>query len=248
MPARVLIVDDEPGLRDILSESLTGRGYEVETAATGAAAITAVRNQPPDVVLLDLPADLRPVAHVAYLTGWRVSELLGLTWDRVDFKAGWLRLEPGTTKNRDGRQFPFTPELRTVLEAQRDHTERIQRETGRIFPHAFHRNGKPIKDFRKAWQTACAKAGVPGRIPHDFRRTAVRNLERAGVPRSVAMKMVGHKTEAIYRRYAIVVEADLKRAAEQLHQASTQSAEARMGTIAGTIGVKHAKSTTAEAG
>lgn len=62
------------------------------------------------------------------------------------------------------------------------------------------------------------------------------------------MKMVGHKTEAIYRRYAIVVEADLKRAAEQLHQASVSPAEPRMGTITGTIGVKHAKSAAADAG
>jgi integrase len=54
--------------------------------------------------------------------------------------------------------------------------------------------------FRKAWAKACEKAGVPGRIPHDMRRTAVRNLERAGVPRSAAMRRVGHKTEAIYRR------------------------------------------------
>jgi integrase len=58
--------------------------------------------------------------------------------------------------------------------------------------------------------------GVPDRIPHDFRRTAVRNLERAGVSRSVAMKMTGHKTEAIYRRYAIVSEQDLHEAARKL--------------------------------
>ena len=57
---------------------------------------------------------------------------------------------------------------------------------------------------------------MPDRIPHDFRRTAVRNLERAGVSRSVAMKMVGHKTEAIYRRYAIVSESDLREAARKL--------------------------------
>ena len=66
-----------------------------------------------------------------------------------------------------------------------------------------------IRDFRKVWKNACAAAGVPGRIPHDLRRTAVRNLERAGVPRSVAMQLTGHKTESVYRRYAIVSESDL---------------------------------------
>ena len=59
-------------------------------------------------------------------------------------------------------------------------------------------------------------AGLSGRIPHDFRRTAVRNLERAGVPRSAAMAMVGHKTEAIYRRYAIADESMLRDGAEKL--------------------------------
>jgi len=75
---------------------------------------------------------------------------------------------------------------------------------------------RPIKSFRRAWLTACTAAGLSGRIPHDFRRTAVRNLERAGVPRSTAMKMVGHKTESIYRRYAIVDEAMLKEGAAKL--------------------------------
>lgn len=80
----------------------------------------------------------------------------------------------------------------------------------------FHRKGNPIKSFRRAWLTACKKAGVPGRIPHDFRRTAIRSLERAGVPRSTAMAMVGHRTEAIYRRYAIVDEAMLREGAAKL--------------------------------
>ena len=66
---------------------------------------------------------------------------------------------------------------------------------------------------------ACKKAGVPGRIPHDFRRTAVRNMERTGVPRSVAMKLAGHQTEAMYRRYAIVDEAMLREGAERLARA-----------------------------
>jgi integrase len=55
-----------------------------------------------------------------------------------------------------------------------------------------------------------------GRLFHDFRRTAVRNLERAGVSRSAAMKMTGHKTETVYSRYAIISESDLQEAAAKL--------------------------------
>ena len=91
-----------------------------------------------------------------------------------------------------------------------------QIDSGSIIPWVFHRRGKPIKDFYGAWRLACKQAGVPQRIPHDFRRTAVRNLERAGVPRSVAMKITGHKTEAVYRRYAIVSEADLSEGLKKL--------------------------------
>jgi integrase len=82
-------------------------------------------------------------------------------------------------------------------------------------------------NYRKSWKNACKDAGIPGRIPHDFRRTAVRNLERAGVSRSVAMKLTGHKTEAVYRRHAIVSEADLSDGVAKLaalHQATSEQA------------------------
>lgn len=82
-------------------------------------------------------------------------------------------------------------------------------EARRHLSWVFHRDGARIGDYRKSWANACKAAGVPGKIPHDFRRTTVRNLERAGVSRSVAMKLTGHKTEAVYRRYAIVSERDL---------------------------------------
>ena len=142
-----------------------------------------------------LPESLRGVVTVAYITGWRIqSELLPLQWRQVDVAAGTLRLEPGTTKNREGRVFIMTPELRATLEAQRVATESLQRQQGRIIPWVFHRRGQPIVSLRRAWARACTQAGVPGRIPHDLRRSAVRNLERAGVPRSTAMKMVGHRT------------------------------------------------------
>lgn len=180
-------------------------------------------------VLPHLLADVQPVVDFAYLTGWRIGEILPLQWRQVDFKAQTVRLEPGTTKNDDGRVFPFMafPALEALLQRQRKRTEELQKVTKQIIPWLFHRGGTPIKDFRGAWQQACKAAGVPGRLVHDLRRTAVRNLERAGVPRSVAMKLTGHKTESVYRRYAIVSEADLSEGIAKLaaflnHQTSVQ--------------------------
>ena len=91
------------------------------------------------------------------------------------------------------------------------------RRSGTICPSVFHRAGKPIRSFIKIWRAACKSAGCPGRIPHDLRRTAVRNFERAGVPRSTAMAMVGHKTESIYHRYTIVNDTSRLEAAEKLN-------------------------------
>ena len=76
----------------------------------------------------------------------------------------------------------------------------------------FHRRGKPIGDTRKAWATACKAAGVPDKLFHDLRRSAVRNMDRAGVRQTVAMKISGHKTDAVYRRYNITSDDDLREA------------------------------------
>jgi integrase len=136
--------------------------------------------------------------------------------------------------------FPLFPQLRTVLEQQRERTHAVERATGRIIPWVFHRDGAPIKTYRRGWVTACLAAGFAEvvsvrprkvqlhKIPHDFRRTAVRNLERAGVPRSAAMKMVGHKTAAVYQRYAIAEEGMLREAGEKLERLQ-QDAAARLG-------------------
>jgi integrase len=184
-----------------------------------------------EAVCAALPADLRPIMMFAYLTGWRIpSEILALQWRQIDLQVGTVRLDPGTTKNRDGRLFPFAdhlPELRQLLEAQRRATTALETSKGIICPWVFHRNGRRVRSFRKAWANACATAGCPEMIPHDFRRTAVRNLERAGVSRSVAMQLTGHKTESVYRRYAIVSESDLGAGLDKLGQLS-------VGTIPGT--------------
>jgi integrase len=165
-----------------------------------------------------LPDYLKPFVHFAYITGWRRGEISGLQSRQIDFEAGRVTLDPGTTKNDEGRVFPFTRELRALLENQERYTSELQREEGKVIPWVFHRKGKPIGDFRKAWATACKKAGVPGRIPHDFRRTAVRNLVRAGVPERVAMQMTGHKTRSVFERYNIVSEGDLDAAARRLDE------------------------------
>ena len=131
----------------------------------------------------------------ADLTGWRIgSEILPLQWRQVDFQAGTVRLDVGTTKNRDGREFPFDvcPELRDLLEHQRAITRAVEQQRGQIVPWVFHRNGRPIRSFYRSWHAACEQAECPSRIPHDFRRTAVRNLVRAGVPERVAMMLTGH--------------------------------------------------------
>jgi integrase len=169
----------------------------------------------------ELPPRQRPLAVVGYITGWRKGELLSRQWRHVDFDGGWLRLEPGETKSGEGRQFPLVPRLREALEAQAERKRAIEKRTGRIvdalfFHYGGSRAGEPIRDFRSAWQSACRRAGCPDLLFHDFRRTAVRNLVRAGVPEPVAMKLTGHLTASVFKRYAIVDESMLREGAEKL--------------------------------
>src|SRR5262249_28974634 len=156
-------------------------------------------------------------------TGWRtLSEVLPLQWNQVDFRAGMVRLEPGSTKNKKGRTFPFAalPELEGVLRTQRDAADQLQLERGIIIPWVFFRSTKVGVQSIRSYKSSCADAriaaGVPDRIVHDLRRTAVRNLRRAGVPESVAMKLTGHKTISVFLRYDIVDEQDLSLAVNKL--------------------------------
>ncbi len=136
-----------------------------------------------------------------------------------------MRLDAGTTKNRDGRVFPMTAELRRVLQAQ-DALRDDLRKAGTIVPYVFFRmvaegrggdkKPQPVVAFNKAWKSACRAAACPGRLPHDLRRTAVRNLVRAGIPERVAMQMTGHKTRSVFERYNIVSDGDLRDAARRL--------------------------------
>ena len=112
-------------------------------------------------VLAALPAAIQPLVEFAYHTGWRLGEILPLTWRQIDLKAGIIRLEPGSTKNKEGRVFPARslPPLAALLERQREVTTATEREKNQIIPWVFHRQGQPIRNFRGAWAKACIAAG-----------------------------------------------------------------------------------------
>ncbi len=170
-------------------------------------------------ILKNLPAEFQPLFELAYITGWRIrSELLTRQWRHVDFSGkGWLRIDAGEAKDATaGREFQFTTWMRDALERQRKFISKVEKRTGAVIPWVFCRpDGVRIHTFCEPWGKACKATGID-RIPHDFRRTAVRNLERAGVPRTTAMAMIGHKTESIYRRYSIVDQAMLEMGTSKL--------------------------------
>ena len=194
-----------------------------------------------DAVRDHLPVGVRPVVTFAYFTGWRIhSEVLTLQWRMIDRRAGVVRLDTGSTKNRDGRVFPYADllhELGDAIDSQWTVHETL-RARGVLTPWVFPRAqgpdpGRPIRSFRDAWTRSCRTAGQPGKVPHDFRRTAVRNLTRAGVPERVAMMLTGHKTRSVFDRYDIVNEQDLRDAVRKLGRAAgaEKGAVGRSGVI-----------------
>jgi integrase len=156
-----------------------------------------------------LPPYLRDPLTFLYLSGWRVGEMRALEWRDVDLSGRVVRLRPEISKNKDGRLLPLSAELLEIIE-QAYRTRRLN------CPFVFHRDAAPIGDFRKAWANACQAVGFSPILVHDLRRSAVRNMIRAGIPDRVAMALSGHKTRSIFDRYNIVSEADLAAATEKL--------------------------------
>jgi integrase len=174
-----------------------------------------------------LPEYARSILVAMYYTGMRIGEVLAIQWDQVDIVEREIRLEPGTMKNGEARTLPLHGELLEVIQIQREIHDRKHSECQRVYSHGR----KPIKNLYKAWRTACVKVGLGkivcaacsgemgepgacaqcsskaakyvGLIPHDLPRTGARNLIRAGVPRSVAMRISRHKTESVFERYNI---------------------------------------------
>jgi integrase len=165
-----------------------------------------------DKLLAALPARLRPFVLLLYTTGVRTGEARKIQWSQVDFDEGVIRLSKTQTKNANARVLPIDDELAKMLKAER-------KKSGTVFP---------FTSFRKAWCNACVKVGLgtldregankklngdygkyEGLIPHDLRRSAVRDMIRSGVPQTVAMRISGHKTDSVFRRYDITEDRDL---------------------------------------
>ena len=175
------------------------------------------------------PSYLRGFVTFGYKTGWRVSEIAGLTWSQVDKQQWIVRLEVGETKNDEARTVYLDEELKEVFEQQWE----TRKNSGKLFPFVFlNRDGTDkVKRFDKSWKKACKDAKIGIRLFHDFRRTAVRNMVRSGIPERVAMMISGHKTRSVFDRYNIVNDQDLKLAAQK----QEVYLKSQMGTITGTI-------------
>jgi integrase len=183
-----------------------------------------------------LPENLRPFVSWAYLTGMRHGSIAKLRWEHIDDEDTEMILPGKFTKNKESLKLPLTGERREVIRQCR-----AARAVKGEMPSAlvFHRDGKPVKQFRLEWIAACLAAGqgkmvcpkcgraakeptprcscshcrapmkYEGPILHDFRRTAARDMIRAGVPQRIAMLITGHKTQSIFDRYNIGDTSDL---------------------------------------
>jgi integrase len=151
------------------------------------------------------PDYLKPMLVCAYCTGMRRGEILGLTWDRVDMKTGFIRLKEIDTKTGEGRNIPIGLELGEVLRR----LPVVLDAQGRRILYVFTRHGQRIKSIREVFARVCRDAGITNFVFHDLRHTATTNLRRAGVDALTAMKITGHKTMAVFRRYNTIDEDDL---------------------------------------
>jgi integrase len=185
-----------------------------------------------------LPAYLKPVVTCAYSTGCRKEEILGLQWSQVDLMEGKITLKAEDTKNSEPRTIYMEGELLQVINFQR--AMRDQKFPGCPWVF-FGETGDRIKDFRSAWETACKQAKLESRLFHDFRRTAVRNMVRAGVPERVAMMVSGHKTRSVFERYNIVNEDDLKKASQRVKEYHLERVNLQSGHNLGTVQAQEAQ-------
>ena len=153
---------------------------------------------------------LQAINIVAYQTAMRQGEILHLTWDRVDLKANVIRLQAADTKTNEGRLVPLTLELTALLKAL--YKVRYLNEG-----HVFLVKGYSVNSVKTAFNAACRRAGIQGFHFHDFQHTAETNMRRAGIDHLTIMKITGHKTLDVFKRYNSFLEGDLREVASRFN-------------------------------
>ncbi len=164
--------------------------------------------------------DTRDIVEFLYRSAWRSGEAKSLTWDKVDLTDWVIRLSRKNEKTKRPRTLALVGELRAIIE---------RRQQRRFLNCAlvFHRAGKAIKRFDRAFKSACKKEGFAELVVHDMRRSAIRNFTKAGLSPSEGMSISGHRTDSIYRRYNIIDEEMQRRSLERVQEHQQQEIETR---------------------
>jgi len=183
-------------------------------------------------VVSHLPEYLQDFARFGFLTGWRKGSIASLRWADVGDDVIYLRAK--NNKARKPETMPLEGELADIIERRREAAViKEKAKEPRFAEYVFHYAGEPVGDFRKAWATACKAANVDHRLFHNLRRTAARNLIDAGVQQAVAMKITGHKTDSMFRRYAIVNEEQKRGALAKVQEHIATSAKRKVVSMGG---------------
>jgi integrase len=172
-------------------------------------------------LLEEQPANLKALFVCGYHTGARKNELRRIRWPQVDFDGGAIRLPASQTKTKKPRTLPIYGDMRRWLEHQR---ATCPPDCVWVFHGA---RNHPVDNHLNGWAEACERAGQPGLLFHDLRRSAVRNMKRAGVQDKVAMEITGHRTRSVFDRYNIIDEADVRDAGERLDEYAKQRKQER---------------------
>ena len=202
--------------KKMISEVPVIKLFEIDNARQGFigvaefnALLDEIRNQ-----------DVRDIVEFLYNSGWRSGEARQLRWAWLDLSANMIRLPGEFSKSRKARALPLTGALMDIME-RRLKVRRLECE------FVFHRKGKPIRQFHKAFKAAAAKIGMAELLPHDMRRSAVRNFRRSGLSEGEGMALSGHKTRAIYDRYNIIDDRDLTESMNRVQDHLKKEAENR---------------------
>jgi integrase len=173
-----------------------------------------------EAICKHLTPDVEDIVRFLYNCSWRSGEAKGLEWGKVDLNDWVIWLSRKDEKTKRPRTLALVGELREVI-------ERRLADRRPDCPYVFHRNGKPIKNFRKAFKAAAKLEGLEGLLPHDMRRSGIRNMTKAGVGESEGMSISGHKTNSVYKRYNVIDEDMQRQALQRVYEQQQREKEER---------------------